>query len=910
MGSSDGVNMKTKDWCNPPTTRGLKRSISQLLLVTAFPGLACAQAGQTDSEAGPAATTAAQSAAASTQPADSLAEVVVTGTRFSGRTVVESPVPIDAISAEELTRGGRSDLVAALKAAVPSLNSPRPSGSAVLDFVEPVTMRGLSPGQVLVLVNGKRRPPIPDLNNANTIGRGDISYSFNNVPPLAIGRLEVLRDGAGAQYGSDAIAGVLNVVLDSSLGGAFKGTASGNYSKFDGERYSDGRDLDVGAAYGFSVLDEGFVRVSAQYRDSGRSSRVRPDTRQQFFGNGGTSPISGNYGSGTGLTPASGTLDPREQTFNRDVWKIGESPFILKSLFVNSEIPVSDNIDFYGFGGYSQTEGDVFAFFRRAGQDETVRALHPNGILPLTRTTFDDYSAVMGLSGGDPATLSWNVASAYSAIEVTGRVFNSNNASMGNDSPTEFDKGGGKSQLWSNTLDFATQFDLGASEPLRVAFGVEYREEVYELIAGEAASYSNGGVPIVDGPSAGRPAPVGVQPAPGVDIVDAGRHQRNSKGAYVEVEQELLDRLTLVGSMRYEDYSDFGDTTDFKVASRLELTDWLSARASFGTGFRAPLLVHSFYSSTTTNFTAGQPVSVRIFQPGDSAAQVIGSEDLRPEEAETLSVGLVLSTGRLTASVDYYNIKIDDRIVISSQFGGAAMTNLLTANGFPGISAATFLTNAVDSTTDGFDVTGNYAFDITDLDTITVALAANFNDTKLDRIAGTPAPLAAIGINTVLFDLTQQVRFTESQPQEKISLSASWDRGPFSLRLTNTYYGETSVVALTNRTPAQIAALTPGYDVSLVPVSATSPNFDIVQTFGAKILTDLEANYEVNHSLTISLGVNNIFDEYPDENIRSTAAGIAAGSNGADNAGTIPFHQISPIGFTGRSAFAALVVKF
>lgn len=902
--------MKAKEWCGASTTRVLKRSISQMLLCAAVPGFACAQAGEADSDTVPVAAAGPQSAAVPAEPSDSLAEIVVTGTRFSGRTVVESPVPIDAISAKELTQGGRSDLVSALKVAVPSLNSPRPSGSAVLDFAEPVTMRGLSPGQVLVLVNGKRRPPVPELNNSNTVGRGDISYSFNNVPPAAIGRLEVLRDGAGAQYGSDAIAGVLNIVLDDSVGGVLKGTASGNYSSFDGERYSDGRELDIGGAYGFSVRDEGFVRVSAQYRDSGRSSRVRPDTRQQFFGSGGTSAISGNFGSGTGLTPSSGTLDPREQTFDRDVWKIGESPFILKSVFVNSQIPVTQDIDFYGFGGYSNTEGDVFAFFRRAGQDETVRALHPNGLLPLTTTTFDDYSAVMGLSGGDPTTLSWNVASAYSGIKVTGRVHDSNNASMGVNSPTEFDKGGGESRLWSNTLDFATQFDLGASEPLRVAFGVEYREELYEAIAGEPASYTNGGVPIVDGPSAGRPAPVGMQPAPGVDILDAGRHERNSKGAYAEVEQELADRLTLVGSVRYEDYSDFGSTTDYKVASRLELTDWLAARASFGTGFRAPLLVHSFYGSTTTNFTAGQPVSVRIFRPGEDAAQIIGSEELRPEEAETLSVGFVVSAGRLTASVDYYNIRIDDRIVISSQFGGAAMTNLLAANGFPGISAATFLTNAVDSTTEGFDVTGNYAFDVTDLDKITLTLAANFNETKLDRIAGTPAPLAAVGINTVLFDLTQQVRFTESQPQEKISLTATWDRGPFSLRLTNTYYGETSVVALTNRTPAQVAALTPGYDVRLLPVSPTSPNVDIVQTFGAKTLTDIEADFEVNDRLTVSVGVNNVFDVYPDENIRSTAAGIAAGSNGADNAGTIPYHQISPIGFTGRSAFAALVVKF
>lgn len=832
-----------------------------------------------------------------------ISEVVVTGTRFEGRIPIESPTPIDSISAAELTQGGRTEIVSMLKVAVPSFNTPRPAGSSFADFATPATLRGLSPGQVLVLVNGKRRHTIGELNQTNGIGRGDITYDFNAIPAAAIGRVEVLRDGAAAQYGSDAIAGVINVVLDDSPGASFKGTV-GTAAEDDGEV------VDMSASYGLPIGSDGIIRVTTQYQDHEATDRSRPDTRQQYLGSNGGAGISGNFGSGVGLTPATGTLDPREATMDRDVFRIGESAFTMKSAMINSELPLSDAIELYAFGGYSRLDGVSPGFFRRSGQDENVRSIYPDGYRPQTQVRFKDYTAAAGMRGGDPASLSWDFSSVYSGSEIDLHHFNSVNPSFGAASPTDFDKGGTRNRQWTTSLDLARAFDLGYGDPLKVAIGLEYRREYYDLLAGEPASYLNGGIPILDGPNAGRPAPVGSQPTPGTAASDAITADRHSKAAYIEVEKELFDRLTMVGALRHENYSDFGSTTDYKLASRLELTDWLAVRANYGTGFRAPALAHSFFNTTSTGFISGQQFQLRVFRVAEPAARLLGATDLAPETAQNLSLGTVLNFDSFTASIDYYRIEIDGRIVVSSNFQDPRVTALLAQNGFPGISAATYLTNAVDSVTRGVDVTVNYRLDLARYGTLTTTLAGNVNESKLTRIAGTPAPLAALGLTTPLFDLTQQVRFTDSYPKDKVSLSFSWNRDPLAVRLTGTHYGEVSAVALTNRTPAQIAALTPGYDVRLVPVAPTSPNVDVIQTFGDKILIDLEVTCDISDNVALSVGANNIFNIYPTENIRSTLAGVAAGSNGADNAGTVPYNQISPFGFSGRFVFASMSVKF
>lgn len=360
----------------------------------------------------------------------------------------------------------------------------------------------------------------------------------------------------------------------------------------------------------------------------------------------------------------------------------------------------------------------------------------------------------------------------------------------------------------------------------------------------------------------------------------------------------------------HEHYSDFGNATNFKVAGRLGLVGGLAVRGSYNTGFRAPALAQEGYNATNTLILNGQQALVRVAAVNSPAARLAGATDLRPERSRNLSGGVVFSGGGVTASLDAYRIRVRDRIAISSTFQDTRLTNFLAAQGAGNFSAISFVTNAVDTTTKGVDlvIAGRHRFG--DGSLLTGTLAGNYNKSRFDRIAGTPAPLAALGITMPLFDLTQQLRFSNSLPRTKATLDLNYTRGPITLSVTNTRYGQVSTVALTNRTPAQIAALTPGYDVRLVPVSSTSVNSDVIQRFGAKVLTDVEVSLQATRAVRLSAGAQNLFNVYPDRNIASTVASVAAGTNGADNAGTQPYNAISPFGFNGRTVFVRAGLNF
>jgi iron complex outermembrane receptor protein len=833
-------------------------------------------------------------------------ELVVTGSRFGPRVVTDSPTPIDSISKEELAKSGATDVQGMIKVAVPSFSTPRPSAAGVLDFLTPPTLRGLSTGQLLMLVNGKRRHTSADLNTGVQIGRGDVSYDFNSIPAAAIGRVEVLRDGAAAQYGSDAIAGVINVQLDRSRG-VLGQLRYGETSK------GDGQDTQVALGQGFALGSGGFVRVTGSYQDHDHTNRALPDTRQQYFGLSPTGSLvlpSGSYGSGVGLTPSNGALDPRESTIDRNMWVFGEPDYRNGSVFLNSELPLAKDITAYAFGGYNQLKGTTYNFFRRAGQDETVRALHPDGYLPFQLTTMENYSIAAGLKGDDLVGFHWDLSTVYGGSENRYSYTNTNNVSLGATSPTSFDIGGARFRQWTTDLDLTREIPVGDSEPLKLALGVEYRREFYDLLAGEPLSFANGGVPILDGPNAGKPAPVGSQPGPGASPANAIHGERDSKAIYAELEKTFADRLTISAAVRHEDFSDFGTTTDYKVAGRYEIVEGFAVRGSYGTGFRAPALAQSFFGQTNSNFINGQQVKVQIVSVHEAMAPLVGAQPLKPETSKNLSLGAVFRRGDLSATIDAYRIEIQDRIAISSNFSSAALTGYLAGQGFPGVATVAYLTNAVDTTTRGLDITARYRRDLGDLGALTTTLAANFNETKFDRIAGTPPALAALGITTPLFDLTQQVRFSDSMPKSKVTLNFNWAHDKWAVNLTGTRYGEVAQVALTNRNPAQVAALIPGYDVKLVPSAPGSANMDIIQKFRADIVTDLDVAYAMTEHLTLSAGAANLFDIYPERQIASTVASVAAGANGADNNGIFPYAYIAPYGTSGRFVYVRAAYRF
>lgn len=838
------------------------------------------------------------------EQAPSGSDIVVTGSRFGARVATDSPTPIDAISSEDLARTGNSDLQGKIKVVVPSFSTPRPVAAGTNDFLTPPTLRGLSTGQVLVLVNGKRRHTNAELNSNNQIGRGDVAYDFNAIPVAALARVEVLRDGAAAQYGSDAISGVINLQLDNS-----RGTLA--QARFGMTTEGDGEDVQLALGHGFGIGDDGVVRVTGSFQKHYSTNRARPDTRQQYFGNNAGTLVlpSGNFGSGTGLTPSNGTLDPREASFDRNNWFYGEPEYRNVGVFLNSEIPLSDAVELYAFGGYNQLDGVSFNFIRRAGQNENVRAIYPDGFRPSQLSQLENASGAVGIRGDDLAGFAWDLSTTYGMSLNKLRVVNSLNTSFGVNSPTDFFRGGSRFRQWTTNLDFSREIPVGDASPLKIAFGAEYRKEYYRLIAGEPASYENGGVPILGGPSAGSPAPVGVQSAIGVSPADVIPGSRDSKAAYLEVEKEFADRLLVSAALRHEDYSDFGKTTDYRLAGRLELVDGFALRGSIGTGFRAPALAQSFYSQTDFSFVSGQLLRVRIFSVNDPVAPLIGASPLKPERSKNLSIGAVLDVGGLAASVDAYRIKLEDRIVISSNFQSTPLTNFLASRGFPGIAAAAFLTNAVDSTTEGIDVTARYRTSL-GAGTLTATFAANFNRTEFDRIAGTPPALSAIGITTPLVDLTQQVRLAQSTPKDKQTLNLTWSNEPWSISLTATRYGKVAQVALTNVTPARVAVLTPGYDVTLLPAAANPANFDIIQRFRADIVADIDIGYDVNERLTLGVGASNLFNQTPEGPIASTVASVAAGTNGADNAGIFPFANISPYGISGRFLYAKATYRF
>ncbi|MEA9733338.1 TonB-dependent receptor plug domain-containing protein [Xanthomonas campestris] len=692
-------------------------------------------------------------------------EVITVGSRFGGRSMLQSPTPVDLITREEMERNGRVDLLQMLKVEVPSFNIPRPIASGAGDYLMPPSLRGLGPGEVLVLINGKRRHTSADLNSSNGVGRGDISIDFNAIPSLALSRVEVLRDGAAAQYGSDAISGVINLTLDRSLETVAHATYLAT-SKGDGQTH------EVAAATGFPIGREGVVRLTAAVQDIAASNRARPDTRQQYFGaNAAGAPVmpSGNYGSGTGLTAPNGRLDPLEAGFDRDVFFQGTQPSTNRQLFYNLVTPLSDAVEFYSFGGHSRLDGDITYFFRRAGQDETVRAIYPDGYSPMLDTRIDNTSVALGLRGHALAGFGWDLSTVYGRNTQDLFYANSVNVSLGAGSPTRFYRSGADFDQWTTNLDLNRELALGSFSPLRLALGAEHRYEQYRLLSGAEAGYINGGVPILDGPNAGRPAIPGSQPGPSNGPDDNALLDRNSQAIYVEVEQSPSDRLLLSAAARHERYSDFGNTTNVKIASRFQLSEQWALRGSYNTGFRAPALAQSGYNASNTLILNGAQAIVRVAAVGTEAAQLAGATDLKPETSNNISLGTVFQEGNWSASLDAYQIKVRDRIAISSTFQDPRLTNYLAANGQSGFAAISFLTNAVDTVTRGMDLVINYRRQFELGGALTGTFAGNYNTTDFDRIAGTPAPIAALGITTPLFDLTQQLRYSDSQPRDTTS---------------------------------------------------------------------------------------------------------------------------------------------
>jgi iron complex outermembrane recepter protein len=804
-----------------------------------------------------------------------LESVAILGTRGEQRTVMSAPVPIDVLSAADLQQSGRTETAQMLQAVVPSLNFPRATIADGTDHIRPATLRGLAPDQTLILVNGKRRHTSALVNLNAFLGRGAQAVDLNAIPASMIDHIEVLRDGAAAQYGSDAIAGVINIVLKEDAPGSVSVEAGQNvttYNRganarlaFPGQQAElsarDGEVVTTAANYGWSFGQRGHLQVGGEVRNRSGTNRSLPDTRTQYFAN-----------------------DPRNATPPAMHFWQGDSFNHDTQLFLNGSTTLSGGLELYAFGGYGHRRGASAGMWRRPSDDRTVRALYPDGFLPFIKSDIDDASLSLGVKGSVQGW-KWDLGTVYGRNAFGFGIDNSANVSLGPASKTSFDSGELAFGQSTTTLDLSREVQAPWRTPLRIAVGGEYRGDRYEITAGEPDSYRDGGVKVLDanGAPTARLAPTGAQVFPGFRPSDAGSHSRSNEAAYLDLESDVTSRLLLGLAGRLEHYSDFGSTSTGKVAARLTLAKGVALRSAVSTGFRAPSLGQEFFSSTATNFIAGVPFDIRTFPVRTAEARLLGARPLEPERSVNLSAGIALAPASgLAFTVDYYRITIDNRIVLSDNFIGPAIQTLFTNAGLNGVSGGRFFSNAIDTRSNGVDVVANYDATLGSTSVLRLTAGYNYNDVKVVRVDSTPAELRAF--QESLFGRVERTRIERGNPKDNLFVSATYALGALGLTARTQRYGEVSIAGAT-------------------PTNATGT---LDQTFGAKWVTDASVSYTLRSRYGVTIGGDNLFDVYPDRNLNP---GDPATSNGGlSNFGIFPYNGISPFGFNGRFVYTKISI--
>jgi len=806
--------------------------------------------------------------------AATIEEIISVGTRSKGRTALETSVPVDVVSARAMADTGQTEVGRMLQTLAPSFNFSSSSVSDGTDALRPATLRGLGPDQTLVLVNGKRRHTTSLVHVNTSVGRGAAGVDMNAIPGAALGRIEVLRDGAAAQYGSDAIAGVINLVLKE---GAEGGEANVSY----GQTYEgDGGTFVANANMGFELGDGGFLNVTAEYRDRGDTNRAGLSAAVQY-------PLLDN-GGGCGANDNSG-CDPREFSFDRKNFRIGDADSESKAFVVNAELPVSETAQLYAFVTFSDRRNQSAGFYRRANQfDRTVTALYPDGFLPLINTDIEDYSLSGGvewaLENGWDLDLSVN----HGSNSFKFLISNSLNASFGISSPTSADAGTlGISQTTFN-VDTVKTLDFGGRETT-IAFGGEYREENYTLRAGEPVSYEDGGQ--LNSSCAGcdvNPTPYssgfqvfrGFSPA---NEVDAKRHNISF---YADIESQISERWMVTLAGRLEDYSDFGSTVTGKFSTRFAVSKNFALRGSVATGFRAPSMQQKNFNSVSTQFVEVDGLTVPqergTFRNESIVAQLAGVPALKEETSLSYSLGFIASLGSLAVTADYYHIQIDDRIGISGAID-------LQQPGFEGVSGVAssgqFFVNAADTATNGIDLVATYDVSLPDKQSLRFSAAANWTKTSVDA-GSIVSVIGDVDVGPLI--TPQDISIIEDwQPQSRVNFSANYARGNFGLVARLSQFGSYTVCEGACNTDSNI------------------------QTYSAKWLTDIQLNYSFGDSgMKISVGANNLFDVVPDLNrIGQSRAGEILDI--VSSPGVFRYSRRSaPFGFNGGYWYARATYQF
>jgi len=901
----------------------------------------------------------AQSVSVSLEEGVALDEIVLVGSRNPSRAAIDTAVPVDVIDVVALaTNGPQTSINEILNYVAPSFTSQTQTVSDGTDHIDPASLRGLGPDQVLVLINGKRRHNTSLLNINGTVGAGSVGTDMNSIPTSAIKRIEVLRDGAAAQYGSDAIAGVINIVLKEATGKLDIAVTTGaNMS--DGSNHQDGgvdgERIQVDANYGLPLgNDGGFINFSGSFATRNPALRNATNLEQIYdianavenafiSANGGSiaDMTAADYQAGAGMLgsdyinaadqasiaaldlsvdgngdlntpgdldllsgflPNGGTgefatyqeLDDaqfalRGQERNDFRFKVGTSKLREGKFFANLSIPVAENTELYSFGGLSYRQGLGYGFLREPWRPKANTAVNPNGFLPGIQSDILDKSVAVGIKG--ETEKGWNIdfSNTYGSNSFAYTVVNSTNASLGASSPSSFDAGSFEFAQNTTNLDIS-KFHDDIFSGLNLAFGAEYRVDHFIIVEGAEnsyATYDNNGIPTVGGVGGatnalGESLPGTSQVFGGFTPQNAVDKFRNSIGVYADAEADVTKNLLVSLALRFESFSDFGSTFNYKIASRFKATENINIRAAFNTGFRAPSLHQQFFSRSSTIFNAdGVAEEVGLFRNDSQLAGLLGIQKLEEETSQSVSLGATAKFGGFTLTVDAYHITIDDRIVLTGKFSHNNDPVLEPIFVAAGAGKAQFLANAVDTKNQGVDIVAGYKFnDLFKGFSLDNTLAATFSETEITNV-NVPTKIADAGLSGDYFDAQEEAFLILAQPRTKLNLTHVLQNDKWTFLLRNVYFGEVT-------DPDEFAGQ-PRVDGAIVNDNAI---------YGGKIITDLTVSNQLFENTMITVGANNVFDIYPDEN-----------RPGSQSNASFPYsRRTSQFGFMGRYVFARVSI--
>lgn len=732
-------------------------------------------------------------------------KVQAVGSRNNKRTIVDSPVAVDVINMQDVvTKNGLVEVNTLLQYLAPSFNASTQSGSDGADHIVPATLRGLGPDQTLVLINGKRRHQSSLINLFGSRGRGNTGTDMNAIPAAAIKRIEILRDGASAQYGSDAIAGVINIVLKDNVE-EFTGNVS--YGVYNAKtpygddilsKGWDGNNIQINGNYGFKLNNKGFLNVTLDVSKKDHTNRpANPDIysvyRRQF----------------------------------------GDAEAKNGSLFLNGSLGLSETTSLYLFGGASYRDSDAYAFTRDASSPRNVPAIYPDGFDPIIGTKINDNS----VSGGLKTKFgNWDVDfnNTFGMNHFKYDVHNTLNTSLGINSPTSFDAGGHSLSQNTTSVNFSRNFER-VMKGLNLAFGVEYRVEMFKIFAGEEASYANYDVNF----------PGGSQGFPGYSPDNIVNKNRSNFAAYIDTELDYSETVNLAVAARYEKYSDFGDTFNLKIAQRFKVSPASSFRYSMSTGFRAPSLAQKYYNLKFTDYVSGVGEETLLASNDSEIARAFGINQLKVEKAFNASLGYTLKKGGFTATIDGYFVDIKDRIVLSGQFDGSSLPGMNVAN-------VQFFINALNTQTTGVDFVASYDFKLNNNSTFNASFVGNINKMRLGSLNSGNLD------SETLFGKREKYFLLASAPESKLGLTFNYNYDKkFNANLRFTRFGQVELIDW----------------------------LDTVDHYDAKIVTDLALSYKFTKNLNLTIGSNNILNVYPDIQDTETETGgnfdsVQMGSNG------------------------------